>query len=122
MHAPYPAANIVQGTGFLTRQKGALCAPAHVSQPIKEGVDTLLGTGGAGFFFVSQYSDQVVPILGLVGLRSLIGLADRLLRHFGKDKKDPMQVRWFVILHAPCRAVCMESFHVVEEVKNTSAA
>ena len=71
------------------------------------------------FFFVSQYSDQVVPILGLVGLRSLIGLADRLLRRFGKDKKDPMQVRW---LHAPCRAVCMESFHVVEEIKKTSAA
>lgn len=41
--------------------------------------------------WLNQYVSQFLPILGLLGLRVVVGVGDFLIKRFGKKKKDRMQ-------------------------------
>lgn len=42
--------------------------------------------------WLNSYADQLVPIVLLLILRGVVGVADKVLKFFGGEKKDPMQV------------------------------
>lgn len=43
------------------------------------------------YVWLNEYSSQFLPILGLLGLRLVVGVGDWLIKKFGKKKKDRMQ-------------------------------
>lgn len=43
------------------------------------------------YVWLNQYVSQFLPILGLLGLRVVVGVGDWLIKKFGKKKKDRMQ-------------------------------
>ncbi|CAD7700913.1 unnamed protein product [Ostreobium quekettii] len=42
------------------------------------------------YVFLNQYVGQILPIMGLIALRGIVGVGDWLISKFGKPKKDAM--------------------------------
>ena len=46
---------------------------------------------GDSYVFLNQYSTQFLPIIGLLGLRLVVGAGDWILKKFGKQKKSSQE-------------------------------
>jgi len=46
---------------------------------------------GDSYVFLNQYSTQFLPIIGLLGLRAVVGAGDWVLKKFGKKKKSAQE-------------------------------
>lgn len=60
------------------------CPPWHPAQPLLPAPHSL----PRSYVWLNQYQSQFLPILGLLGLRMVVGAGEWLLRKVGKEKKS----------------------------------